>query len=349
MQEVETEIDDLSQGGRLQEPPLKKLKSKEGAIGQPGEPDSVLMPPPSTGDPNISTGFSFLKEKPPNSKQFCGIAVSDSDSSSSKKSLSVSGTSRQSQSESSSSSNKSQSGSGSAKSLSLSAMNTELVGYYLGLDIKKLLLREKHRASDLISVSQDNLDELFKKVYDSLSLLVEFGKFPHDLVNETPKANFVEMILLLVLKYVRTKFDLSEKQLFLQDEKTFHLKLNGAKKRVRADFVVRGEKCYLAVIECKKANCGWGIKQCPVYMLCLYHLNDDGKPIYGICSNGTHFNLLKYEPNEKPDLIDHFMLLESSRFVFAEMHKPEFEQDWKDNYTDFIRIVYSIVVEKLEV
>ena len=363
LQSVEAEIDELLQEQRLHEPMLKKLKaskSPEDVIGGPSKQpinlDLVLKFSSAHDSKSPSycdlTEFLFPKNGPAKSHDVCLLeqsspGKSQSDSGSSRKSRSDSGSSRKSRSDSGSS-RPSLFDSDSEESLSLSEMKTEVVGRYLGLDINQLLFREKHNVGDLISVTQNNLDDLIKKVYNAIRPFVQFGRFPHDLVKKTFEFSYMEIIISLVLDHVQTKLGLDKDGLFLERNQRYFVKLNEELKKVRTDFVVRGEKRYLVVVECLGASCSSGIKRCLVHMMCLYNLNNDQKAVYGICYNGTHFNLLKYEPNEKPELIDHFTLLESSRFLFAEMYKSEFEKDWTDNYTSLIRILYSILLEKLE-
>ena len=106
------------------------------------------------------------------------------------------------------------------------------------------------------------------------------------------------------------------------------IKMDKLTKKVRPDLLVvrkkeEGELYYLAIVECKRGLVEKGIKQLVIYMKeIVYRLNDDKKPVYGLVTNGTHFSLVKYDPQnpDKPDEIldKDFLLFESSLSFFGE-------------------------------
>ena len=106
---------------------------------------------------------------------------------------------------------------------------------------------------------------------------------------------------------------------------------------------------YLAVVEMKQAAPEFGEKQCAVCMRACFDENADQKPIHGICSTATHFNVLRYSP-KNPDAKmcsdGDFVVSESMRFLFPQMSK--FKEDWKEKCTIFIRIIYSILYDQLK-
>lgn len=239
----------------------------------------------------------------------------------------------------------------------LSAMPEWYANVALGLNIQRLLNQERRKVDDMIELRKDVPDKLYENVYAQIVALIKTRTYPNDLAPETRKSAFVACLLDAVVLYIQETFELEPEQLLVESNYVFNIEFAGRNREVKADYVVRGwrkgsEKTiqqFFGVVDCKSANCGLGTKQCIVYMReCAYKLNGSQGVVYGLCSTGVHFSLLKYDRKGDPKNPEHdFQLLEPYRLMFPEMIKEGFWEDWKTNCTKIVHILYSILLDQL--
>ena len=246
---------------------------------------------------------------------------------------------------------------------SLSKMKISTASKLFGLNIEKLLGEEQHDLSKLIKLRrfEDNpekkqkLQELREACHSELSQIIGVDGYPVHTKKENLQSLTIRAVIRKVIYHIRREYSVTSQLRFLEEERCFTIKLDKLTKTVRPDLLVVGERegeelYYLAIVECKRGLVEEGIKQLVIYMKeIVYRLNGDKKPVYGLATNGTHFSLAKYDPQnpDKPDetLDKDFLLLESSRFVFRRME--EYKEDWLKGNSVIVDIILSILLEKL--
>lgn len=231
----------------------------------------------------------------------------------------------------------------------LSDMPADLVGKLIGVNFQKLLNREKLALSG-VPETNDDLDNLYVRLFNRIVPMISAESYPSDLADETLKSSFAYALLIEVVFELQRKYNLTDDDLVVKRNYPFSAVLGGRRKEIEADFVVlrrkKGHRLFIAVVDCKSSTCAAGLKKCAVYAKeCAFVLNGGGV-VYGLCSTGVYFNLLKYEPKgdpKKPEL--DFEVMQQTRFLFADManHKDV----WKANNTRIVKIVYSILWEQL--
>lgn len=71
--------------------------------------------------------------------------------------------------------------------------------------------------------------------------------------------------------------------------------------------------------------------------------------MYGFTSTATHYSLVRFEPkNPESTTFEHedYTISESFRFMFGQM--KQYKASWLKNCTLFIRILYTILYERLD-
>lgn len=233
-------------------------------------------------------------------------------------------------------------------------MNVKTASRLFGLDIERLLYEEKHEADSVVTLRNDDLTELFECVYNVLCMKMDNTKPPHVYDLEPQHCDYVKAVIEPIVSYLKRNFlKIKDEQLSLNTKQpAFEVKLGRHLKEVTPDFLVEGVKedkklYYFSIVEVKRFSCQLGVKQLVIHMKeCVYRNNQDKKPIYGFCMTGSHFNVVKYDPQD-PEKITNgdFKIFETNRFLFAEMRTKK--KDWLDKCTLLVRIMYSILFEKL--
>ena len=104
----------------------------------------------------------------------------------------------------------------------------------------------------------------------------------------------------------------------------------------------------LIVADSKQFACDEGLPQIVGYMQAAFNAGG-GVPVFGICSNVQKYKFLKYDPSDKSEgSVQGFKLYRDFTLLFPQMFEQGFKQVWLDEHTEFLRILYSIIYEQLE-
>lgn len=236
-------------------------------------------------------------------------------------------------------------------------MSPTFVGKMLGLNIRKLLRREKRHFTGLFTPRSDDLTSLYEEVYKLLLYDIGSSEYPDDLAPEPQRSTFVGCLLKAVVMHIKREFKLQTDQLGYYTKQNIEFEFAGRLRTMQPDFVIRGyrkgqdpddDQLFFTVAECKTGNCGLAVKQALVYMKAAYSANGSRGRVYGLASTGVFCKLLKYEPkSDSSDPAADFEIVESVRFLFAEMIDDKYKADWMANCTKIIQVLYCILYNEL--
>lgn len=224
--------------------------------------------------------------------------------------------------------------------------------------LKEVLRKKERDPRKLVSHFRENNFDLYEDVFNSLPHLIRLRKFPDEESTQNVRCQYVHLLLVLVLESIKKRFagvgkladlfglEVVEKESIPGDVVS--------EKRLIPDFVVRGKKmvgndavkCYVLVVKVRPETSGFGFRQGSAYTQQICELSEGKERAYGLSSNGTHFNLITYQPDEG------FKLSKDMEFMFAQMfEKPHlnFTSKYFNDYKLIIDLVYSVLCEKLDI
>ena len=245
-----------------------------------------------------------------------------------------------------------------SKTGSLSSLPSSIVDEEFNVNIKKIIRSSKPFPDEFLPLRNENLDMLFESVYSSLEEEVGLGEFPSKDVNEATQAGFVQIVLDKTILFMRSQFNLTDdqiKQIKRFKHEHFTLYLPGEVKDAYADFSVgqleddlddlddeKKKKVFLVVAEVKKGTSRSAVKQCVVYLKTISETNK-AQTVYGICANGREFRFLSLNSS------GNFQLLHPIPFMYETMFDSGQKTKWLKNCTSPIRILFSILCDKLSI
>ena len=230
---------------------------------------------------------------------------------------------------------------------SLSSVDTDVVERALNVDIHDLLRNEERDINELVDIRGEDLNGLFEKVYESLKREFDHQQcFPDDLQMEGVKIGYVRALIDAVRDYICDTFKIDNSRLSRREQVYFDFELDGEPEKIKADFVIMQEKpkkFYLAIVEVKKENCSYAIKQGLAYLYAVARENRDKVKFYALGSTGTHFNVIRLDPDGS------YRLHKPIELMYGRMFDEGEKARWLNECTMIIRVIYSILCEKLQI
>lgn len=222
------------------------------------------------------------------------------------------------------------------------------IGECLRFEIVDLFYAQKGGLDELgIRLRSDNLSVLYEVLYKLNIELIQSDRFPHALLLGSAKQVYVAELLRLITSFIIKKFALIRKHLVRVAELSFQLPKKGG-----SDFAifkkVKSKKYILAVVSCKSACPDVAVEEAVDCAKAAYMINGDGKTVYAFATNCIAFRLLSYNPADQSAAKEGgFKMSKQFDYLFVGMHEERNRERWLKDNTEIVRVIYSILCDKL--
>lgn len=237
---------------------------------------------------------------------------------------------------------------------SFADMPIEYVSDCMSFDIMDLFDEQKESLSEMgVTLRSDDLSSLFESLYEFNTEKIKISGFPYLLVLESDKRIFVDLLLQKITSFISQKFNVNRKRLIQATKLKLSLPLGQVVKQVEPDFTIFekvrcSKKHFLAVVECKDTCIDEAVKQGVGYAKAAFIANGDNQTVYGLATNTTSFRLISYNPADESAAEEGgFKLSKQFEYLFFKMEEESRKQHWLDNNTEIVKVIYSILCEKL--
>ena len=108
------------------------------------------------------------------------------------------------------------------------------------------------------------------------------------------------------------------------------------------------------IVELKKEGVDQAVQQCMLYMLRSFELNNDQLPVYGFCTDGCEWNIIRYNGKEFKILFKRIVVFPgmdilvqkpdgNGKMVEVEEHKDF----WLKNHSSMVGLVYTCLTSQV--